>query len=142
MQLGLKLVNPKTLDAHPISYRLIDTPGSISQLKRASLYAFSKADVVLLAFDGSRKIDEQTIRDWTMFAITQVYQYHKHSVMLRSHHSHSLDNVDTDSVLKGEAKPQEKSSYNENQHTFGNSQQHFGVDKTNIQEEERNVSFA
>jgi len=121
VQLGLKLVNPKTLDAHPMSYRLIDTPGNISQLKRAALYAFSKADVVLLAFDGSRKIDEQTIRDWTMFAITQVYQYHKHSVMLRSHHSHSLDNVDTDSVLKGEAKVQEKSSYHEHQHTFGNS---------------------
>ncbi len=58
MQLGLKLVNPKSVEEHPISYRLIDTPGSISSLKRASLYAFSKADKVCLVFDGSKKIDE------------------------------------------------------------------------------------
>ena len=78
-----------------------------------------------------------------MFAINQIYQYHKHSVMLRSQHSHSLENVDTDSMLKGDNKLNDKSSFADNHHqaTFGNSQQHFGIDKTHIQEDERNLTF-
>ena len=63
-------MNPREREEHPIAYRLIDTPGNISSLKRASLYSFSKPDIVFIMFDGSKKLDEQAIRDWTMFAIT------------------------------------------------------------------------
>lgn len=34
--------------------------------------------------DGSKRIDEDQVREWTMFTLTQVYQYHKHSSSLRN----------------------------------------------------------
>jgi hypothetical protein len=56
--LGLKVVNPKDMSAHPVSFRLIDTPGNITALKKGSLYAFRKANLIMIFFDGSKKIDE------------------------------------------------------------------------------------
>jgi hypothetical protein len=79
VQLGLKLINPKEPDQHPVCYRLIDTPGSILALKRASMYTFRKSDIVFVVFDGSKKLDEDLLREWTMFTLTQIYNYHKAS---------------------------------------------------------------
>ena len=96
VQLGLKIVNPKTSDKHPISYRLIDTPGNISSLKKSAYYAFRKADIIFLLFDGSKRIDDLAIREWTMFTLAKIYQYHKNSALLRStNNSESLESAES-----------------------------------------------
>ena len=59
IQLGLKIVNPKDFDSHPVSYRFIDSPGYMPSLKRGSLFAFQKADLIMILIDASKKIDEQ-----------------------------------------------------------------------------------
>ena len=55
--MGIKLINPKDSETHPISFRFFDTPGNIKLLKRAALYAFQKADLILILMDGSKKLD-------------------------------------------------------------------------------------
>jgi len=55
--MGLKIVNPKDKENHPVSLRILDSPGNIKLLKRASLYAFQKVDLIMVLIDGSKKID-------------------------------------------------------------------------------------
>ena len=52
-------MNPKTDMVHPLSYRMIDSPGDIAALRKGSLYAFRKVDLILILIDGSKKLDEQ-----------------------------------------------------------------------------------
>lgn len=73
VQLGLKIVNPKNADQHPVSLRIVDTPGNTKLLKRASLYAFEKADIVFILMDASKILDHDTVRDWTNFTLTKIY---------------------------------------------------------------------
>jgi len=77
-------VNPKDHDSHPVSFRFIDTPGSMPSLKRGSLFAFQKVDLIMILLDASKKIYEQQIRDWSMFCLSQVYQYHRASAVLKN----------------------------------------------------------
>ena len=74
----------------------MDTPGNITALKKSALYAFRKADIIFLLFDGSKRIDDQAIREWSMFALAKIYQYHKNSALLRS--TNNSDSLESESV--------------------------------------------
>ena len=128
IQLGLKIVNPKDKEAHPISYRLIDTPGNIAQLKKGSLYAFRKVDLIMIFVDSSKKIDEQALREWSLFAIQQVSQFHRNCAILQNLSPSEI--MDTES-MKGDnsaekvdrsASKYDKFSFREQQPTFGQTQ--------------------
>lgn len=84
LQMGLKIVNPKDSGNHPLSIRIYDSPGNIKQLKRAALYAFQKVDLIMILMDASKKLDGEQLRDWTAFALSKVYQYHRSSNFLNN----------------------------------------------------------
>ena len=84
LQMGLKIVNPKDQGNHPLSIRIYDSPGNIKQLKRAALYAFQKVDLIMILMDASKKLDGEQLRDWTAFALSKVYQYHRSSNFLNN----------------------------------------------------------
>ena len=83
VQLGLKLVNAREGLDHPIALRMIDTPGYIGNLRKAAQFAFEKPNIILIFFDSSMKLDEQSIRDWTFFTLSQVYTFHSHAALLK-----------------------------------------------------------
>lgn len=83
MQLGLKIVNPRHNVEHPVSLRIMDSPGSIKLLNRAAQFAFQKTDIVLILHDASKPLDEDLVRDWTTFTLGKIYQYHRASTILK-----------------------------------------------------------
>lgn len=83
MQLGLKIVNPRDNSQHPVSLRIMDSPGNIKLLNRAAQFAFQKTDIVLILHDASKPLDEDLVRDWTTFTLGKIYQYHRASTILK-----------------------------------------------------------
>ena len=55
---------------HPISLRFIDTPGSLSYLKKSSLYSFRKVDLIFIVIDASVKLVPEVIQEWTLFIMS------------------------------------------------------------------------
>lgn len=66
--LGYKVfstVKSKHEHVHPISFRMINTPGSMMRSLRAADHYFSYAQVVLIVFDLSLTIEEPKVEQWT-----------------------------------------------------------------------------
>ena len=66
--LGYKVfstVKSKHQHLYPISFRMINTPGSMIRTLRATDHYFSFCQVVLIVFDISSTIEEPKVEQWT-----------------------------------------------------------------------------
>lgn len=111
MQLGLKIFNPKDQKSHPISLRIMDTPGNVKLLNRAAQFAFEKTDIILILHDASKQLDEESVRDWTTFTLGKIYQYHRASSILKA-----VSNAENSEILNDDTEQRNPLASDRNHH--------------------------